>query len=360
MFVIRQATVEDTPTLLKLAKMVHFINLPPDPDIITTKIVRSRKSFGGQLESERDRIFVFVLEDTETGNLVGTSSIISCISWPGHPHVFLKVRRREHYSEDLQSGQVHVTLQLDTDESGPSELGGLIVGPSYRGHKERLGAQLSLVRFHYMGRHRKWFDDRIVAEMMGAVTPDSRTLLWEYLGRRFINLDYSEADGFSQHSKEFITSLFPHGEIYASLLPAAARNLIGKVGPETEPAKVMLERLGFKECGHVDPFDAGPYLEARLSDVELVTSTKMATLAAPAKKNGGRGFVSYEGELGFRAVRTTLTLNGDEVSIPAAAAKAIGAEPGNEVCVTPLPKPSRDAEPPAVEAKPTQALSRES
>ena len=44
MFLIRPATLEDAPTLLKLAKMVHFINLPADPEIIHTKIVRSRTS----------------------------------------------------------------------------------------------------------------------------------------------------------------------------------------------------------------------------------------------------------------------------------------------------------------------------
>ncbi len=61
MFLIRPATVEDTPTLLKLAKMVHFINLPADPDVIHTKIVRSRKSFAGEPTSPREREFVFVL-----------------------------------------------------------------------------------------------------------------------------------------------------------------------------------------------------------------------------------------------------------------------------------------------------------
>ena len=45
MYRIRRAKLDDTPTLLKLAKMVHFINLPPDKDIIQSKIVHSRNSF---------------------------------------------------------------------------------------------------------------------------------------------------------------------------------------------------------------------------------------------------------------------------------------------------------------------------
>ena len=87
MFVIRQVATEDVTTLLKLARMVHFINLPPDRDIIASKVVRSRKSFGRQATEPRERNFMFVLEDLDTGNVIGTSAIISCVSWPGHPHV---------------------------------------------------------------------------------------------------------------------------------------------------------------------------------------------------------------------------------------------------------------------------------
>ncbi len=184
---------------------------------------------------------MFVLEDTDTGNVVGTSSVISCLSSPGRPHTYLQVRKREHYSDDLQTGSVHLTLQLGTDETGPSEVGGLVLGPSYRGHAQKLGRLLSMIRFHFIGCHRDWFADRIIAEMMGPLTADSRNVFWESVGRRFINLSFAEADLFCQRSKEFMTALFPKHEIYVSLLPPEARNMIGKVGVETEPARRLLE-----------------------------------------------------------------------------------------------------------------------
>lgn len=336
MFVIRQATVDDAATLLKLAKMVHFINLPSDPDIIHRKIVRSRRSFAGKAESEREREFMFVLEHIESGNIIGTSSVICCLSWPGRPHTYLQVRERKLYSDDLCTGHVHTTLQLGTDESGPSEIGGLILSPSYRGRKEKLGALLSLVRFHFIGLHREWFSERMIAEMMAPITPDSRNTLWEYLGRRFINLSYVEADRFCQHSKEFITSLFPKDEIYVSLLPPEARNLIGKVGPETEPAKAMLERLGFKYRGHVDPFDGGPYLEADLDNVPLVVNTRRAILGDPVKTLPNEGIVSIMHDGNFRAIRVKYAIRGDSVSIPADAAGNLGALPGDSIGLTPL------------------------
>lgn len=337
MFYIRQATLDDASTLLKLAKMVHFINLPADPDIIAAKIQRSRRSFLGEAPSPREREFMFVLVDSETGNVIGTSSVISCISWPGKPSVFFQVRKREHYSEDLQTGAVHVTLQIGTDESGASEIGGLILGPSYRGHKDKLGALLSLIRFHYIGLHREWFSDRITAEMMAPLTPDSRNTLWEYLGRRFINLSYAEADRFCQYSKEFMTSLLPKSEIYVSLLPPEARNLIGKVGRETVPARRMLESLGFEHKGQVDPFDGGPYLEASRDDILLVKQTRRLRLGSFEGEFTSTAFVSYEGESGFRAVRASCSIQGEEIAMAAADAAALEAEVGVSLGVTVYP-----------------------
>ncbi|MBM4111891.1 MAG: arginine N-succinyltransferase [Phycisphaerae bacterium] len=366
MFLVRQAHSDDLPTLLKLAKMVHFINLPADKDIIAAKIGRSRKSFSGQAKDPHERQFMFVLEDSESGAVIGTSAIMSCISWPGWPHVFLQVRRRSYFSEDLQHGSVHTTVQFATDESGPSEVGGLILAPGYRGHRERLGSLLSLIRLHFVGLHRAEFADRMLAELMGPVTPDSQTLLWEYLGRRFINLSYDEADLFCQHSKEFMTSLWPRDEMHASVLPAEARALIGKVGEETVAAKAMLERQGFTFNGQVDPFDGGPYLEAKTDEIPLVRATRAMKLAGAiddagaggakgsdgAKRGDGAkgasraesastGFVSFRSkEHGFRAVRSRIGIDGEGVRLPESVIDLLGARKGIEIGVTPLDAPS--------------------
>ncbi len=319
--------------------MVHFINLPADPEIIRARIVRSRKSFAGEPASARERDFVFVLEDTVTGNIVGTSSINACNGGPDRPLTFLEVRKRELYSEDLRSGQVHLTLQLGTDTSGPTEIGGLILGPSYRGHEQKLGMVLSLIRFHFIGMHPDWFSDHILAEMMGPLTPDSRNRFWEHFGRRFINLSFAEADLFCQHSSEFITSLFPKEEIYVSLLPPVARNMIGKVGAETEPAKRLLESIGFEYRNHIDPFDGGPYLEARTRDIELVKATRQAEAGGPAGDYPIVGFVSVHRGADFRGVRTHFAESGGTLSVPPDVAETLRVKPGDPVWVTPLSIP---------------------
>jgi arginine N-succinyltransferase len=339
MFIIRPAILDDLPTLLKLAKMVHFINLPADKELLAAKIGRSRKSFAGDVEDIRHREFMFVLEDGESDEVVGTCSILCCVSWEGRPHIYLKTGKRSFYSEDLQLGQTHVTLELGTDTSGPSEVGGLILAPGFRGRPERLGSLLSLIRFHFIGLHRELFAERILAEMMGPLTPDSGTLLWEYLGRRFINLSYKEADLFSSRSKEFLLSLWPKGEIYASLLPPEARALIGKVGEETESAKRMLEKQGFKHHGHVDPFDGGPYLDTAIGEIPIVKATAMRHVTAIREVGSAQeAFVSYKGRGGFRATRSRYDLAGERIALPIATLEAIGAPHDAVVGFTPLPE----------------------
>jgi arginine N-succinyltransferase len=174
--------------------------------------------------------------------------------------------------------------------------------------------------------------------MMGPLTPDSGTLLWEYLGRRFINLSYKEADLFSSRSKEFLLSLWPKGEIFASLLPPEARALIGKVGEETEPAKRMLEKQGFKYHGHVDPFDGGPYLDVAVGEVPLVKATSTARAVAGIPAGSGEAFVSHKGRAGFRATRSAFAHDGNRVVLPAETLEAIGAAPESTVGFTPLPE----------------------
>ncbi|MBX3386046.1 MAG: arginine N-succinyltransferase [Phycisphaeraceae bacterium] len=383
MFLMRRAKIEDVLTLLKLAKMVHFINLPADKDIIADKAVWSRKCFekaakiqhGDAVHNDvivkapgrkhsaaaegglasmitRSDLFMFVLEDTESGGVLGTSQIISRMGGPGQPNVSFELSRKEMFSRSLQVGATHTVAKLFLDESGPTEIGGLILQPSYRGHKAKLGRFLSLVRFHFVGLYPELFSDRIIAEMMGPLTPDGRNTLWEYLGRRFINLSYPEADNFCQYSKEFMTSLLPKEEIYLTLLPPEARSVIAQVGPETLPARRMLEKLGFEYKNRIDPFDGGPTLEARTRGITLVKGTSRRELGEPAsnedlRSRGESAIVSMldaDGE--FRCVNAlVLMTKSNQVRLSQEAMELLFVEPGITVGITPLGEKSEPSRP---------------
>jgi arginine N-succinyltransferase len=245
-----------------------------------------------------------------------------------------KVRRREHYSIDLQAGQVQVTLQLVRDTSAPTEVGGLVLSTAWRGSKHRLGSLLSLSRFSLIAHRPDRFNRRMIGEIMGDLTADGRTMLWDHLGRRFINLSYEEADRFSRSSREFITSLFPEGEIYVSLLPAEARRLIGRVSPEALPAMHMLERLGFKHCDEVDPFDGGPYLEADRDDIAMLRTASSCTLQGESSGEGEEMLVANSSDGVFRVVRCAVQVDGNGVRIPADAIEALEVGVGSTLGLT--------------------------
>jgi arginine N-succinyltransferase len=171
-----------------------------------------------------------------------------------------------------------------------------------------------------------------------------QTLLWEYLGRRFIGLSYTEADRFCQVSREFITSLLPREEIYLALLPPEARAVVGRVGQETVPARKMLERLGFEYRGFVDPFDGGPHLHANTDDVSIIRHTHWARLgdSVPKSQCKSPGIISILDTDGdFRSINTDFkAVQKDRISLDKASMAILGAEPGNRVGVTPLDKPA--------------------
>lgn len=393
MFLIRRAKPDDSPTLLKLAKMVHFINLPADKEIIDEKIAWSRQCFLMSGEGEpglrlgspaarraqpaparaahsngilaaglraltgRAPLFMFVMEDNSAeaggGAVVGTSQIISKMGGPGAPNVSLQLSRKEMFSESLQQGVTHTVAKIHLDESSPTEIGGLILQPSFRGHRRKLGRFISLVRFHFMALNRSMFSDRVLAEMMGPITSDGHNPFWEHCTRRFINLSYDEADKFCQTSKEFILTLFPRDDIYLTLLSPEARSVVGQVGPETVPARRMLEKLGFQYHNRIDPFDGGPHLEAQLDAVSVVRHTAAAKLADPARADDAaglsrHGIVSVLREDGeFFAVEVPFDLDRQgRVVVSAGSLAALQAEPGMTAGYTPLDPPIR-SEPPA-------------
>jgi len=352
MHIIRPAHPADHDILLKLARTVHFINLPADKDIIAEKIARSRASFraaaaGSEIicsatdesATSGSPLFMFVIADPKTNTCIGTSMIIAQMGTPDHPNVSFMLNKKEFFSTDLQTGATHTVAKLHLDTEGKTEIGGLILGPSMRKHPERLGSQLSLVRFHYIGRHREQFIDHMLAEMIAPITPDGRNTFWEHLGRRFINLSYVEADKFCQHSREFMTSLLPREEIYLTLLPPEARQGIAQVGKDTVPARRMLERLGFAYTGRIDPFDGGPHLECETDSISLVrhTESKPFVGSESLTEDDQMGLVSTEtrGD-DFRAVHAQFRSTDAGVILPDEAVNLLQISAGVSVTVTPL------------------------
>ncbi len=267
MYILRSANLNDLDDLFELSQLMLFINLPPDREIIKTKIESSIKAFTKPSKRLWENYYLFVLEDSKAQRIIGASMIHAQHGTENEPHYFFSVSQENKFSKTLNTGFIHGTLKLGLDTNGPTEIGGLILDPDFRKSDKKLGKQLSYVRFLYMGMHPDRFKETIHSELMPPFDNEGHAPLWEAIGRRFLNLEYHEADMLSRSNKEFILNLFPADTIYMTLLPIEARNAIGKVGESTAPVKKMLENIGFKYTNEVDPFDGGPHYRAKLKDI---------------------------------------------------------------------------------------------
>lgn len=338
-FLIRSVREDDIDELFRLSKLVYFINLPSDKDILKEKIRVSVASFNGEIENKFEREYILVMEDRESQKIAGTSMIIARHGDPQSPHMYFQIKELQKYSETIHTGFIHKVLQLKFDPDGPTEIGGLVLDPNYRGHKGKLGRQLSFARFLFIKMRRKWFKDRILSELMPPLTETGESVLWEAIGRRFTNLSYKEADILSRKNKEFVTSLFPRGDIYLSLLPGEVRDVVGKVGSQTEPVRHMLEKIGFSWKHHIDPFDGGPHYWAETDKITIVHATKKHPVhkePLKSKKNNGASIIGLATGGDFRCAQTQCEITRGRVQISRAALEALRVEPGDTVYVMPL------------------------
>jgi arginine N-succinyltransferase len=248
--------------------------------LIREKIESSMRSFKSPSTDLSRNYYIFVLENFETNEILGVSMIHAQHGTDVEPHFYLTVGQEAKFSQTINTGFVHGTLKLGLDYNGPTEIGGLILDPEYRGHKDKLGKQLSFVRFLFMAIHPERFKPMIHSELMPPFDKHGNSPLWEAVGRRFMNMNYQEADVLSRNNKEFILSLFPSENIYQTLLPMEAREAIGKVGKETEPVRKMLESIGFKYTYEVDPFDGGPHYRCPLKDIKPIKEKLSGELVA--------------------------------------------------------------------------------
>lgn len=291
MFLFREAAPGDEEAIFELARHLNSLNLPPERPYIHDLLQRSVASFRGSPDFDPNRRFLFVLEEQGTGRVVGTSMIHAQHGDFDEPHVFFRVIQEERYadlrvtptSEVHDVHMRHTMLYLGQTYDGPTELGGLVLHPELRHHPAKLGRLLSLGRFVFIARHRGWFRDRLLAELLPPLFQDpgtggkTRSPLWDALGHKFTGLSYDEADRLSRFNKEFIWRLFPTMPIHACLLPESVQDIIGQVGPGTIGAKRLLESIGFQYSGRVDPFDGGPHYECDTDQVTLIRDTRSHT-----------------------------------------------------------------------------------
>jgi len=270
MFALRSVRKDDLNDLFELSKLMNFINLPSDKGLLQKKINSSIQSFRNPSKKLSENYYIFILEDLRCSKIIGVSMIHAKHGTKEEPHFFLKLGVEEKSSTTLKKSYSHKTLKLGYETNGYSEIGGLVLSPQYRGNNEKLGKQLSFIRFLYMGLNPDRFTEQVHSELLPPFDDEGNSPLWAAIGEKFFHMDYKKADLLSLSNKEFILNLYPSEVIYENLLPESAKEVIGQVGLHTKPVKKMLENIGFQFVNEVDPFDGGPHYRVPLNEIKPI------------------------------------------------------------------------------------------
>jgi len=270
MQVIRPIKKSDFDALKQIAiESGHgFTSLPVNDEQLSEKIQRAEISFNKSVSSPGDEGYLFVLEDTQTGEIIGTTAIEAAVGM-NVPLYHYHKSKSVHHSKALGVYNTVEVLTMCNDYTGASEICTLFLREAFR--KGLAGRLLSRVRFLFMAEHPTRFADTVIAEMRGVSDEQGHSPFWEWLQEHFFSIDFPEADHLiGIGSKGFISELMPKHPIYANLLSDKAQAVIGQVHEKTKPALRLLEKEGFEHRGYVDLFDAGPTVESKLNKIRSV------------------------------------------------------------------------------------------
>lgn len=341
MWIVRSVRIEDIDALFQLAQSATkgLTSLQLDRARLLDRVEQSTFAFSRTGISPRGEPYVLVLVNSETGELVGTSTVYAKTGGYQPLYAYRRVES-DHQSELLGVSQHRERLDLERIHDGPTEIGSLFLRGIYRG--EGRGRWLSLARFALISMLPHRFADRVIAQMRGRSDPDGSVPFWDAVAGRFIPVDFAIADAMSTISKQFIEEMMPQHPIYLELLPKKIRDGIGQVHTETEPAVAMLKAEGFTDTDLFDIFDAGPVISAETKSILAVKRTRSLTVGRVVNQlnEGSTQAMVASGEDGFTSVLTEIQTNGDTVDLLARDAKQLRIESGSQ-CVLMTLRPDK-------------------
>ena len=333
MMLIRPAESGDLTGVYTLAAVASdgITTLPVSKERLLARIEGSQDALAKDVETPGMESYFLVLEDTEKGKIVGTTSIFATVGLD-RPFYNYDIRPETHSCNDPEVDSELHELHFGTPYKGACELATLYLHPDYR-HSGN-GTLLSKSRHMMLAAHRERFSHRVFAEIRGWTDEDGQSPFWDALGRYFFKMELVAADRInSLGNYRFIEDLMPKHPIYVEMLPIKAQAVIGKPYDESAPALRLLESEGFRLNNIIDVFDGGPCVEAELSEIRAVKESKeAAVMISGDDKCQGRYMVANTRLDNFRVVQSPVNEKGKgKVGIPASVAKALDVKRGDVV-----------------------------
>ena len=238
-FLIRPANMNDLQPIYEMAKRTGggFTNLPPDKRALSEKLERSAAGFDRVDDAVTDDLYVFVLQNSQTGEVRGTCQIFGQVGqrWPFYSY---RIGALTQHSVELERTFRADILNLSTDLEGTTEVGGLFLHPGERAGG--LGMLIARSRYLFIRNHRQRFADRTIAELRGVIDEAGGSPFWDGVAGRFFGMSFQEADEFNaKFGNQFIADLMPKHPVYIAMLQESAKTVIGVPHPSGRAAMRM-------------------------------------------------------------------------------------------------------------------------
>ena len=335
-FLIRPANMGDLQPIYEMAKRTGggFTNLPPDKKALSEKLERSAAGFDRVGDDVADDLYVFVLQNSLTGEVRGTCQIFGTVGqrWPFYSY---RIGALTQHSVELERTFRADILNLSTDLEGTTEVGGLFLHPGERAGG--LGMLIARSRYLFIRNHREKFADRTIAELRGVIDEAGGSPFWDGVAGRFFGMSFQEADEFNaKFGNQFIADLMPKHPVYIAMLQESAKTVIGVPHPSGRAAMRMLENEGFAWENYIDIFDGGPTMTARTDQIRSIREAKDVTItkishSAGEQKIDQKKLLTIGRLHAFKAAYGWIDDRGDDVIMDAECAQALNISVGDQV-----------------------------
>ena len=334
----RNAHADDLLAIHQLAEQsgIGLTTLPKDIELLKKRLLWSTNSFAKTVDHPKHEYYLFVLEDTKSGKVIGTSAIEAAA---GHdaPFYSYKLSKRTRVCHSLNIRSDYEVLSLVNDNQGHSELCTLFLDPQYRLNSN--GVLLSRARFLFIAHHPMRFAPILIAEMRGVSDDEGHSPFWEQVGHHFFHMSFAKADSLTiSTNKQFIADLMPRNPLYIKLLTPEAQSVIGKPHASTMPAMKILLREGFRYNNYVDIFDAGPTIEAPRDNIQTITKSQVVTVKTIIDEVSSKRYLLANTKLEIRATIGHLIIDERQKSciLSHETADILRVTPGDSLRVAPL------------------------
>ena len=332
MLVIRAARSGDHDAFVALARAAGpgFTSMALDDEALNAKLVSSERAFDGALGDPSDCCYQLMLEDSETGEVLGTSAIKAMVGVK-KPYFDFKIFTFAQSSKEAGRRFDMDAMMLVNDFAGATEVGSLFVRDGLRG--TGAGGLTAKARYLLIAADRARFGARLLSELRGVVDEHGDSIFFEHVTRPFFHMTFDEADRLSAATdNQFIVDLMPQHLIYTDLLPKPARDVIGKTHPHGANALRMLEAEGLRYERYVDIFDGGPLVSCAMDEVATIRDSRRVTVADRSGADETRRvLVSNDRASDFRCVYTQAVLGEGAMALDDEARRALDVTAGDPV-----------------------------